>query len=59
MMAPKQERPSASEAGYYRRKARDADRAAETAETDEAKQFYMELAKTFYEMAARAEQNDQ
>lgn len=50
--------PSKSaEAGYYRRKARDAERAAETAETAEAKQFYLEMAKSFHEAADSAERN--
>ena len=39
------------DAGHYRRKAEDADRAAETAETAEAKQFYQEMAKNYYLMA--------
>jgi hypothetical protein len=46
-----------SEADDYRRKARDAERAAETTESAEAKEFYLEMAKHYYEMADRAEKN--
>lgn len=42
------------DADHYRRKADDADRAAETAETPEAKQFYQEIAKNYYLMADSA-----
>lgn len=42
------------DAAYYRRKAEDADRAMETAETAEAKQFYQEIAKNYYLMADSA-----
>jgi hypothetical protein len=46
------------EADYYRRKARSAERAAEAAETTEARQFYLELAKSYYVMADDAERDD-
>lgn len=42
------------DADYYRLKAEIADRAAETAETAEAKQFYQETAKHYYLMADSA-----
>jgi hypothetical protein len=55
MKAPKKGWSGGREnADYYRRKAEDADRAAETAETAEAKQFYQETAKNFYLMADSA-----
>lgn len=43
-----------NEGEHYRRKAEDADRAAETAGTAEAKQFYQETAKNYYVMADSA-----
>jgi len=49
--------PSTSEGDYYRRKAKDAERAAETAETAEAKQFYVETAKNYHLMADDAEKD--
>jgi hypothetical protein len=49
------DRPSMSEADYYRRKAKDAEHAAEAAETDESKQFYLETAKACHAMADDAE----
>jgi hypothetical protein len=49
------DRPSMSEADYYRRKAMDAEHAAEMAETNEAKQFYFETAKAYHAMAYDAE----
>ena len=55
MKTPKNRRPS--EADNYRRKARDAERAAETTESVEAKEFYLEMAKHYYAMADRAEKN--
>lgn len=58
-MTQKESWPSGGEANYYRRKARNAEHAAEAAETAEAKQFYMEVAKNYYEMADRAEKNGQ
>ena len=42
-------------ADYYRRKAEDADREADTANTAEAKQFYQEIAKHCYLMADSAD----
>ncbi len=51
----KEDQRSTSEADYYRRKAKDAEHAAELAETEEAKQFYLETAKAFYTMADHAE----
>jgi hypothetical protein len=55
MKTPKKGWPSAGEAGEYRQKAREAERAAGTAATAEAKKFYQELAKTYYMMADSAE----
>jgi hypothetical protein len=58
MMAQRKAWSSISEeVGYYRRKAKDAERAAESAETGEARQFFMELAKNFHEAADRAERD--
>jgi len=57
MKTPEKKRPSGSEADQYRRKARNAEHAAEMAETAEAKQFYLEVAKNYYEMANRATKN--
>lgn len=45
----------ASEGDEYRRKARDAERSAETAATAEAKEYYLEIAKNYYELAEYAE----
>jgi hypothetical protein len=56
MKIPKKGQPAASKADDYRRRARDAEHAAETAETAEAKQFYLEMAKQWYEIADRAEE---
>jgi hypothetical protein len=50
--------PSSTEADDYRRRARDAERAAEASESPEARQFYLELAKQCYEMADSAERNE-
>ncbi len=47
----------ASEADQYRRKARDAERSAETAESEEAKEYYLEIAKNYYELAENAERD--
>jgi hypothetical protein len=44
-----------SEADHFRRKAKDAEHAAEIAESDEAKQFYLETAKAYHAMADQAE----
>jgi hypothetical protein len=55
MKTPKKGRSTGSEADDYRRRARDAEHAAELAETAEAKQFYLEVAKQWYEIADRAE----
>jgi hypothetical protein len=49
------DQPSMSEAVSYRRKAKDAEHAAETAESDESKQFYLETAKAYHAMADAAE----
>jgi hypothetical protein len=57
MKTSKKRWPSASEADEYRRKAKDAERAAEMAESAEAKQFYLEIAKNYYEMADGAERD--
>jgi hypothetical protein len=43
------------EADYYRRKAKDAEHAAEMAETKETKQFNLETAKAYHAMADDAE----
>jgi hypothetical protein len=56
MKTPKKERPTLSEADDYRRRARQAETAAEMAETAEAKHFYLEIAKQWYETADRAEE---
>jgi hypothetical protein len=56
MKTAKKGRPATSEAGDCRQKARDAEHAAEMAETAEAKQFYLEMAKQWYEIADRAEE---
>jgi hypothetical protein len=48
-------RPGMSEAAHYRRKAKDAEHAAEIAETAEAKQFHLESAKAYHQMADDAE----
>jgi len=56
MKIPKKGPSAATEAGEYRRRARDAEHAAEMAGTDEAKQFYLEMAKQMYELADRAEE---
>jgi len=56
MKTQKRKRPSTrDEADYYRQKAKDADHAAETAETAEAKQFYLKIAKNYYLMAENTE----
>jgi hypothetical protein len=55
MKTVKEGRPRTSEAYYYRRKARDAEHAADTAETAEAKQFNLESAKAYHAMADDAE----
>jgi hypothetical protein len=55
MKSVKKGQPSTNEAEYYRRKAKAAEHAAETAETDEAKQFNLETAKAYYLMADEAE----
>ena len=55
MRTMQKDRPSMSEADYYRRKAKDAEHAAEAAETDESKQFYLETAKAYHAMADDAE----
>jgi len=47
----------ASEADAYRRKARDAERSAEAAESEEAKEYYLEIAKNYYELAETAERD--
>lgn len=57
MKTVKKGRPSTSEAEYYRRKAQAAEHAADTAETDEAKQFNLETAKAYYQMADEAEKD--
>jgi hypothetical protein len=57
MKTPKTGRSTASEADDYRRRARDAEHAAEMAQTAEAKQFYLEIAKQCYEIADRAEKS--
>ena len=49
------DRPSMSEADYYRRKAKNAEHAAEAAESDESKQFHLETAKAYHAMADDAE----
>ena len=59
MMNQKEGWPSEGEASHYRRKARNAEHAAEAADTAEAKQFYLEVAKNYYEMADRVEKNGQ
>jgi hypothetical protein len=48
-------RPSPNEAEEYRRKAKDAEHAAETAESAEAKEFYLAMAKNYHELASKAE----
>jgi hypothetical protein len=57
MKTVKKGRPSASEADYYRRKAKDEEHAADTAETAEAKQFHLETAKAYHGMADAAEKD--
>jgi len=59
MKTPKKGRLPASDAEEYRRRAREAEHAAEMAGSDEAKQFYLEIAKQCYEIADRAEQKGQ
>jgi hypothetical protein len=59
MNTPKKGLPRLSEADDCRQRARDAERAAERAETAEAKQFHLEIAKHWYEMADRAEESGQ
>jgi hypothetical protein len=56
METPKKERSTASEADDCRRRARDAEHAAEMAQTAEAKQFHLEIAKQWYEIADRAKE---
>lgn len=57
MKTPKKALPSKTEADRYRRKARNAEHEAETAQSAEAKQFYIEVAKNFHNMANRAVRN--
>ena len=57
MNTSKKQWPGTSEADEYRRKAKDAERAAEMAESAEAKEFYLEMAKNYYEMADGAERD--
>lgn len=59
MKTAKKGRLTASEAADCRQRARDAEHAAEMAETAEAKQFYVEMAKQWYEIADRAEETGQ
>jgi hypothetical protein len=56
MNTPKKERQTASGADDYRRRAKEAEHEAEMAQTAEARQFYLEIAKQWYEVADRAEQ---
>ena len=56
MKTPKKERPTSSEADDYRRRAREAEIAAEMAETAEAKNFHLEIAKQLHEIADSAEE---
>jgi hypothetical protein len=55
MKIPKSALPTRTEADRYRRKARKAEHSAETAQSAEAKQFYLEVAKNYHELADRAE----
>jgi hypothetical protein len=55
MKTVKKGQPSTTEADYYRRKAKDEEHAADTAETVEAKQFHLETAKAYHVMADEAE----
>ena len=56
MKTPKTDRPS-NEAQDCRQKARDAERAADAAQTPEEKQFHLEIAKHWWEMADRTEES--
>jgi hypothetical protein len=56
MKTPKTMQRTASEADDYLRRARAAEHAAEMAGTAEAKQFYLETAKQWYEIADRTEE---
>jgi hypothetical protein len=51
----KEDRPSVAE--ECRQRARDAERLADAAQTEEEKQFHLEAAKHWWEMADRAEIN--
>jgi len=55
MQAPKQFQPGKSAAEDCRRRARDAERAADAAQTAEDKQYHLEIAKHWWELADRAE----
>ena len=55
MKTPKQGRPSESAIEDCRRKARDAERAADAAQTAEDKQYHLEIAKHWWELADRVE----
>jgi hypothetical protein len=58
MKTPKQGRPSESAAEDCRQKARDAERAADAAQTAEDKQYHLEIAKHWWELADRVEKGN-
>ena len=58
MKTPKQGRPSESAAEDCRQKARDAERAANAAQTAEDKQYHLEIAKHWWELADRVEKGN-
>jgi hypothetical protein len=58
MKTPKQGQPSERAAEDCRRKARDAERAANAAQTAEDKQYHLEIAKHWWELADRVERGD-
>jgi len=58
MTTPKQGRPSESAVEDCQRKARDAERAANAAQTVEDKQYHLEIAKHWWELADRAKRGN-
>jgi hypothetical protein len=53
----KKGKPSASEADECRRKAKDAEYAAETAQSAEAKDFFLQVAMDYYRLASSLEED--
>lgn len=55
MITPKQGQPSGSKAEECRRRARDAERLADAAQTSEEKQYHLAVAKHWWDLADRTE----